>query len=236
MSQKKPTAEVVRRKPRPDPRRQSKAKFKDDPTEPRRCHAATKAGTRCQNSVWGEDGFVCAMHGGKSPGRPAKHGGYSRVLGELKLRLYDHAIANENMLYDLRETLALSHVVLTQAIEKAEAGDVPKLRTRALALLREAFELGESDDPVGMAAKLRELERLLVDGVKDAEAVEHMRQAIEDMAKRQKDSWGIRLKAEQVVNERDLQLYSAAMIACAKRVFGGDGAARLAQEFISEGL
>jgi len=222
--------------PRPQKTRKSKAKFADDPTEPDRCHAAAKStGERCgQPSIRGMQ--VCYLHGGKSTGGPVKHGGYSRVLQKRRAALYDNARANDEMLYDLTETLALSHVVLTRAIERAQEADVPEFRSRARALLGDAFVLGAENKHAAMAAKLQELKRLLDSGVREDRALKHMTEAIDSMATRKKESWDVRLKAAHALNERDLEMIMARVIDICIRTVGAEDAQRIAQELDREGF
>ena len=222
-------------RPTPKPPYKSTAQYADDPTEPNRCHAARKSdGERCgQKSMRGT--AVCRLHGGKSTGGPIKHGGYSRSLMKF-LPAYNDGRDNADMLYDLTETLALSHAVLTRSLERAEEADVPEFRTRARALLADAFQLGKENKHAEMASKLRELSRFLDEGIKEDRAIRHVCDAIEAMATRKKESWDIRLKAAHALNERDLELVMARVIDTCIRTVGVKDAQRIAQELSREGF
>jgi hypothetical protein len=225
-----------RQPPSPQKTRKSSATYANDPDEPDRCHAAAKStGKRCgKPSARGMQ--VCRIHGGKSPGGPIIHGGYSRVLAAKLSAIYEDGRENEQMLFDMTETLALSHVVLTRSIERAQAADVPFFRKRSKDLLDEALELGAESDLKGMGAKLQELRKLLASGVREDGALRHMQEAIEQMAKHKKESWEVRLKAAHALNERDLVLVSARFIDIAITTLGAKDAARLAQAIDREGF
>lgn len=219
--------------PRPPKNRKSSAKYADDPTEPLRCHAAKKSdGKRCgQKSVRGQ--MTCRMHGGKGSGAPIKHGGYSQALGKWR-QTYEAAIQNEQMLFDLTETLALSHVVMERAAVRAEDADTPQMRKRSLDILNAALMPGR--DPTEAAKLLAELRTLLRDGVKEDRALQYLSDSIERFATRKEKAWDVRLKAAHAMNEKDLACVFTRIIDIAIEVLGPDDAGRFALRLDSEGL
>lgn len=185
--------------------RRSKAKYADDPTEPERCHAATKStGARCKRpSVRGQ--LVCRYHGGVSTGRPTTRGKFSRVLTKMR-DSYEDALSDREALYSLDETLSLMQVLTERALLRAEECDSPKLRANAFGLLKEALENMNAGNGKEAGVLFRKLYDLLEVGVAEDATTDALTKAVEKFAARKEKAWDVRLKAADVMNKKDMTI------------------------------
>ncbi|MEO2161504.1 MAG: hypothetical protein ABGY29_03165 [bacterium] len=166
--------------------------------EPHRCCAKSKTTQqRCKLRVV-PGRRVCRFHGGLGGSYP-KTGRYSEGLG--RFREAYQAARNDPNLMDLRETMALLDVAVQKSVERATAKDTPEFRRRASELFVKARSSG---DPQEASRHLSELGELLMAGVADDVALEHLSKAAERLARRQEKAWSIKLDAAQAINARDL--------------------------------
>lgn len=129
-----------------------------------RCAARSKrSGKGCQNAPC-TGSTKCRMHGGKSEGRPLKHGRYSQRLPAAVRAAYESNLTDPTLL-EARQTLSLLDSIAQLQAERIEDGDGPTFRAEAMKLVgRYQVELGkENGNP-------REALRALFDHIESGDA------------------------------------------------------------------
>lgn len=179
--------------------------------EPKVCGAKTRNGGTCRKPpMLGRT--RCKLHGGASLQGPA-HPRYidGRASRNGPLAQAADRVREQADLLDLRPGVALFDLRLEEIAERLEEQDTPQLRTKALALLDEAFQLGKSDPQESMA-KLRECRALLARGASRDRAWEKLLSTQErrsDRAEKAQDRW---LKQAEVFHVGELQAAVTTML------------------------
>lgn len=186
------------------------------------CGAASKNGSLCRTPPMPNG--RCQKHGGGSPGRPVKHGRYSRSLGFLAEH-YKAALKQPAALLDLTEPLALMDAMVRRIAERMSTGDTMELRSRALELLDEARS--STDDPARAASLMMELRRLLQQGVDEDKAMHELRDATEAFAKRAEEAWRILLARQNSINQQHLVSVLAGFVEIVQAESDGPTAQRI---------
>ena len=187
------------------------------------CGAASKNGVLCRKPPMPNG--RCQKHGGGSPGRPVKHGRYSRSLGFLAEH-YKAALKQPAALLDLTEPLALMDAMVRRIAERMSTGDTLELRSRALSLLDRARAAG-SDDPALAGSLMMELRRLLQQGVDEDKAMRELRDATEAFAKRAEEAWRILLARQNSINQQHLVSVLAGFVEIVQAESDGPTAQRI---------
>jgi hypothetical protein len=164
------------------------------------CGAESKNGEVCRKPP--TPNGRCEKHGGGSPGRPVKHGRYSRSLGFLAQH-YKAALKDPTALLDLHEPLAVMDAIVKRVAERMASGDTTDVRVAALKLLNEAREMG-AKDPQGAAFKMQQLHRVLQEGTGEDASMRELRESVEAFSKRAEEAWRILLARQNSINEQHL--------------------------------
>lgn len=224
-------------KPRPgwkptNARGRSTAKYADDPTEPGRCHAATKStGKRCKLPV-AHGKWVCEKHGGSArSGGPITNGRTSLAatkLGPLLERVRDHMEAAKNM----DETLALAQTLLEAACERYADLDTPGFRTQAAGLMEQAEQASAKGGPEGAALaalKLRELKALLKRGIAEDRAVRHIEESLDRVQAYQVEFARVEIQYQRTMTEKQVVVMLERWVEVSARIVSPEAAIEIAR-------
>ncbi len=118
---------------------------------------------------------VCYHHGGKSPGRPIKHGRYSKSLPKQLSRRYEEALADSELI-NQREHLAVYVALIEQ--KPSQMGDESHAQLWESAILATAKlkRALEDENLVAANAEAKALERILQNGAGTAQSEKEARE------------------------------------------------------------
>lgn len=183
-----------------------------------RCTASSKQRTRAARAegLIGDDELrrcrrpvspgksVCRYHGThklarQKNGRPISTGKYSERMGRFR-KHYEEALASGSNV-DLREGLAVFDAIVKRTMERVNERDTPDFRENARKLCAEAMNAsGEEEKDKKLKAMMKYLDR----GCSEDASIRLLASSVEAMQKRVEKAWEIKLKAEDVMNVRDL--------------------------------
>lgn len=167
------------------------------PTETRRCRRPCTAGFD-----------KCRYHKGQVPGqwnsKLPSNGRYSKASGVGRLRqAYEDSLGDSDLL-SLREPIAMLDAVAKRRIERVEELDTPYFRQEALRLYLEHREAEAEGKDADADQILHHLGDLLEMGGREDQALSLVTETVEILQRRVEEAWKIKLKAEEVINVRDL--------------------------------
>lgn len=197
----------------------------EDGDEPLRCRAKrTRDGQRCGNrKVKGRE--VCRKHGGTNPGRPVKHGRYSKRIPRLLADGYAEAIQDAEAMIDLSETLAVQHAIVARRMERVDEKDSPEFRKQAVGLFEQMRTASSAEDGIAATKALGEHLR---QGTSEEYALTCLANAVRELALRQEEVWRLRFKSEHAITVKDLVGLIARVVDLARQILPDD----LALQFV----
>ena len=132
------------------------------------CGAKTRSGGKCKLAPMPNG--RCRMHGGMTPLGPAhgayKHGRYSKLLPARLAARYEEALADDTLL-ELRSDVALLDVRISEALQRANAGEGGQLWPQLKDALRNFLKGLTKRDSEGMRAPLQAMEHLIERGAEE---------------------------------------------------------------------
>jgi hypothetical protein len=110
------------------------------------------------------------MHGGLTPIGPAhgafKHGRYSKLLPARLAARYEESLADDTLL-ELRNEVALLDVRISEAVQRASAGEGGQLWPELKNVLRDFLRGLTKRDSEGMRTPLQRMEQLIEQGAEE---------------------------------------------------------------------
>lgn len=185
----------------------------------------------------------CRLHGGTSL-RGVAHGSfvdgrYSKYLGRHRVA-YEELIKDEDKLLDLREHIAAMDVVAQRAAERAAALDTPDFRGNVKELVAEMEEAFETHDADALKRAFVDLKALSQRGGSEDAALTTLGNALDRVAKRVESAWKLKISAQGMASQADMDLTHHAMLGILKEEISdkkalGRVVARFYSELLSKG-
>lgn len=185
----------------------------------------------------------CRLHGGASL-RGVAHGQfvdgrYSKYLGRHR-RAYEELIKDEEKLLDLREHIAAMDVVAQRAAERAAALDTPDFRGNVKELVAEMEDAFDNHDADALKRAFVDLKALSQRGGSEDAALTTLGNALDRVAKRVESAWKLKISAQGMASQADMDLTHHAMLGILKEEISdkkalGRVVARFYSELLSKG-
>jgi hypothetical protein len=185
----------------------------------------------------------CRLHGGASLKGVASgtfvSGRYSKYLGRHR-RAYEELIKDEEKLLDLREHIAAMDVVAQRAAERAAALDTPDFRGNVKELVAEMEEAFDNHDADALKRAFLDLKSLSQRGGSEDAALTTLGNALDRVAKRVESAWKLKISAQGMASQADMDLTHHAMLGILKEEISdkkalGRVVARFYSELLSKG-
>lgn len=194
---------------------------------------STQSGKRCRNEPCiGKE--RCKFHGGRTTGRPLKHGQrsrkggrYAEAMGKLAA-VYEDAL-RDNALTDTREPLAALDALTRRVLVRAANLDTPDYRKRMLELLEGARDAMAVADADAFAAKTTAALELAQAGASEDVALGNAVDVLERYSERLDAYWKTKLDRKQAINARDLVLIFQRIVDIVQAEVSGEAAVRVAK-------
>ncbi len=180
-----------------------------------RCKAKCKATQQQCKRLASIGKTVCRMHGGaKGSGglHGLKSGRYAKSLLHSTLSAAYASAVNDKELLDLKEPIALLEACLQRTGERVAQADTPEYRRRALELYQASMDANAEGNHTHAGEMLRELGKLLRDGVSEDRAISELSVQAERLSKRIEGAWNVKLQRKQVLTIQQFGILMARIL------------------------